>query len=138
MNIPSAVRSLAVWFLVATLLLAGCGTSLVKAYPGPERSASEVAVMQCGFNGAILAVDGDKSLSGRPIECQFALLPGKHSFQVRIEKREYGTPYSYVQKGDQAVEYELKAGMKYSLNAIEDQKTPGLWTISVTDPVTNK
>ena len=127
--------------VAATVLLAGCAGALgglVKAYPGPERPASEVAVMQCGFSLAILAVDEDRNFSGNPVTCQFSLLPGKHTFRVRVVKKEYGTPLTLVQKGDQVVEYELKAGKTYSLHAFEDQKSPGLWTISVSDPVTNK
>ena len=123
------------------LLLVGCAGALgglVKAYPGPERPASEVAVMQCGFSLAIVAVDEDRNFSGKPIVCQFSLLPGKHTFRVKIEKKEYGTSITWVQKGDQIVEYELKAGKTYSLSAFEDQKSPGLWTISISDPVTNR
>ncbi len=124
-----------------SLLLVGCAGALgglVKAYPGPERPTSEVAVIECGFSLAMVAVDDNPSHSGKPVTCRFSLLPGKHVFRVRIEKKEHGTPITWVQKGDQVVEYELKAGKSYGLHAFEDQKAPGVWTISVSDPVTNK
>ncbi len=123
-----------------SLLLVGCaGTlgGLVKAYPGPERPTSEVAVIECGFSLAMVAVDDNSEYSGKPVTCRFSLLPGKHAFRVRIEKQEVGG-ITKVQKGDQVVEYELKAGKSYALHAFEEQKSPGLWTISVSDPVTNK
>lgn len=127
-----------------SLLFVGCaGTSggIVKAYPGQERPASEVAVVQCGFHLAVAAIDENKSLSGDPIRCKFSLLPGKHAFRVRIQSTQYGQ-YGYVggfqQKGDQVVEYELKSGKTYTLDAFEDQQSPASWTILITDPVIDK
>jgi hypothetical protein len=56
------------------LSLAGCaaGTlgSAVKAYPGAERPASEVSIIQCGFSLAIAAIDENKSLSGGSTACR--------------------------------------------------------------------
>lgn len=129
---------------VLSLLLVGCAGAfggLVKAYPGPERPTSEVSVIKCGFSLAMVAIDENQSFSGKPLSCEFSLLPGKHAFRVRIQSNQYGQ-HNYVggfqQKGGQVVEYELKAGKSYALNAFEEQKSPGLWTISITDPVTNK
>jgi hypothetical protein len=133
------LRLVALAGLVA--LLAGCAGSLggqVKAYPGPDRPASEVSVVKCGFSLAMVAIDENTSYSGEPLTCHFAVMPGRHAFRVRIVKKEYGTPISYIQQGDQVVEYELRAGQTYNLNALEDSKAKGLWTISITDPVTNK
>jgi hypothetical protein len=126
---------------IAAFALAGCaGTAggIVKAYPGSERPASEVAVMQCGFSLAIVAIDDNREFSGKPVTCQFSLLPGKHTFRVRIERKEPGTAGTWVQKGDQVVEYPLRAGQTYALHAFEDKNSPGAWTISISDPVTNK
>ena len=129
---------------ILSLLLVGCaGTSggLVKAYPGPERPASEVSVIECGFSLAIVAIDENRSFSGSPLTCKFSLLPGKHAFRVRIQSNQYGQ-YNYIggfqQKGDQIVEYELKPGKSHGLHAFEDQKSPWLWTISITDPAIEK
>ncbi|MBI3561267.1 MAG: hypothetical protein HY080_06065 [Gammaproteobacteria bacterium] len=124
---------------VSTILLMGCAGALgglVKMYPGSERPASEVSVIKCGFSLVILAVDSSRTSHAKPNFCEYALLPGKHSFRVRIEKQ--GVGFSWVQKGDQVVEYDLKAGKSYGLHAFEDKKSPGLWTISITDPVTDK
>ena len=113
--------------VASTVLLEGCaGTfgGLVKAYPGTERPATEVAVIQCGFSLAILAIDGDSSFSGNPLSCKFSLLPGKHAFRV-------------MAGGEHVVEYELKAGQIYSLSAFANETSPGL-RIVIGDPVTNK
>lgn len=113
--------------VASTVLLEGCaGTfgGLVKAYPGTERPATEVAVIQCGFSLAILAIDGDSSFSGDPLSCKFSLLPGKHVFRV-------------MAGGEHVVEYELKAGQIYTLSAFANERSPGLHIV-IGDPVTNK
>src|SRR5215510_14113777 len=61
-----------------------------KAYPGAERPASEVSIVQCGFNLAIVAIDENKSLSGDSTACSFSLLPGRHTFRVSNAKKEFG------------------------------------------------
>lgn len=129
---------------LSAILLVGCAGALgglVQVYPGPERPASEVSVVQCGFSLAVVAIDENKNFSGSPINCKFSLLPGKHSFRVRIQSNQYGQ-YNYIggfqQEGDQVVEYELKPGQTYTLTAHEDEKSPGVWTIYATDPVINK
>lgn len=125
--------------LISVILLVGCSGALgglVKMYPGPERPVTEVSVIKCGFSLAILAVDDSQTSHAKPNFCQYSLLPGKHSFRVRIEKQEVGI--SWVQKDDQVIEYQLKPGKEYALHAFEEKKSPGLWTISITDPVTDK
>jgi hypothetical protein len=135
----SIVVSIGFFAVGAALLLAGCAGALgglVKAYPGTKRPPSEVAVMQCGFSLAIVAIDENRSFFGRPNMGQFSLLPGKHTFRVKIEEKVYGASLTWAQKKDQVVEYDLAAGQIYSMHAFEDEKSPGLWKIVVSDPVT--
>jgi hypothetical protein len=127
---------------IVAQLHVGCGGTLgsaVKAYPGAERQASEVSIIQCGFSLAIVAIDENKSLSGDSTACSFSLLPGRHVFRVSIAKKEFGLyPGTYRQQGDQVVEYDLVAGKTYSLHAFEDEKSPGLWRINMIDPVVDR
>ena len=124
---------------VALTLLAGCaGGGPVKAYTGTDRPASEVAVVRCGFNFAMVAIDENKT-PGDPLTCQYAVLPGKHAFRFRVEYKEPGmAQITYKQKGDQVLEYDVRPGQTYNFNALEDPKVKGLWTISMVDPVSNK
>src|SRR5262245_13876206 len=127
---------------IVTQLNVGCGGTLgsaVKAYPGAERPASEVSVIQCGFNLAIVAIDENKGLSGDSTACSFSLLPGRHTFRVSIAKQEFGlSPGTYRQQGDQSGEYDLVAGKTYSWHAFEDEASPGAWKINMSDPVVDR
>ena len=120
--------------LLLALLLPGCAGGPVKAYTGTDRPASETALVRCGFNLRMVAIDENKSYAGDPLTCQFALLPGKHAFRVGIEFKEPGMgQITYKQKGDQVVEYEVRAGQAYDLSAVEDSKAKGVWKILIID-----
>jgi len=102
-----------------------------KAYPGAERPASEVSIVQCGFSLRLIAIDENKSLNGTTAACSYALLPGRHTFRVSIAKRDPSGVGTWHQRGDQVVEYDLVAGKTYSLNAFEKKETPGVWAIDM-------
>lgn len=136
----SKLKAAYVLLPVVAQLHVGCGGTLgsaVKAYPGAERPASQVSIIQCGFNLAIVAIDENKSLSGDATDCSYSLLPGRHFFRVSIAKKFYGLG-TYRQQGDQVIEYDLVSGKTYSLHAFEDEKTPGLWKIVMSDPVVDR
>src|SRR5262245_12909350 len=82
-----------------------------KAYPGAERPASEVSIVQCGFNLTLIAIDENKSLSGETGACSYALLSSRHRFRVSIAKREVAG--TWRQPGDQIVDHDLVAGKIY-------------------------
>ena len=109
-----------------------------KAYPGAERPASEISIIQCGFGLAVLAIDENRSLVGDSHQCSYALLPGKHTFRVSIRKSDFAANGRWVQLNDQVVEYDLVAGKTYSLHAFQDKNSPGTFTIDMSDPVVNK
>ena len=132
------LRAAYVLLPIVAQLHVGCNANVMgkfggtdKAYPGAERPASEVSIVQCGFNLTLIAIDENKSLSGETAACSYALLPGKHTFRVSIAKRDPSGAGTWRQQGDQVVEYDLVAGKTYSLNAFEDQKTPGVWKIDM-------
>lgn len=86
----SKLKAAYVLLPVVAQLHVGCGGTLgsaVKAYPGAERPASQVSIIQCGFNLAIVAIDENKSLSGDATDCSYSLLPGRHFFRVSIAKK---------------------------------------------------
>lgn len=75
--------------LAAALAVCGCGRTPVKAYDGPSRPQSELAVMQGGGSGDEMspldvvefgAVDG-RPLNGTPY--LVSVLPGPHTFGVK-------------------------------------------------------
>jgi len=129
----------------AAQLLVGCNAKVLgkfggtdKAYPGAERPAAEIAIFQCGFNLAVLAIDENRSLTGETGGCSYSLLPGRHTFRVSIRKSDAAVAGKWVQLDDQVVEYDLVAGKTYSLHAFQDKNSPETFTIDMSDPTVDK
>jgi len=62
------------------LILAGCGETTVRTYPGPPRPASEVAVLQLGPDVGIFSIDGDSFNVEKLTDIE--LLPGSHTVKA--------------------------------------------------------
>lgn len=71
------------------LLLSGCASSVIKAYPGKQLSLDKVATVTCESAIRVLAVDGNpeyRLYSGGGLyyqDCAISLLPGKHSIRYQ-------------------------------------------------------
>jgi hypothetical protein len=64
---------------IGLIACAGGAVGPAQVYPGPERPASEVAVLQTMSNARVVGIDGAQ-VSGR----SFTLLPGQHEVWLYI------------------------------------------------------
>ena len=74
-----------IYFLVGSvLLLSGCASSVIKAYPGKQLPLDRVATVTCESAIRVLSVDGNpdyRLYSGGGLyyqDCAISLLPGEH------------------------------------------------------------
>jgi len=73
----------------ACLVLAGCGSTFIKKYPGKLLPISEVGTVTCESAIQVTAIDGDRNYrlySGGGLyyqDCTISLMPGQHSITYK-------------------------------------------------------
>lgn len=106
--------------LAATLLLSGCASQgPLKAYEGPERPLTEVALVDAPEEIQVMAIDGREPPPGfLRSSTRLALLPGEHVLSLRYVQlfRLGADEHDVIRSRQAALRFNAEPGRQYRLD----------------------
>ena len=113
-------------FLIAVLLLSGCGT--MQAYSGPQLPKEQVAVVKSNilkhpFTTIVIAAVDGKSRSGARTNVE--VLPGRHTLDLLVNVTVWYVTVNYPA----SISFEAEAGKVYFVDAKIVNGQPLVWVV---------